>query len=141
MQLKKELVAFLAKKKIEIIDYNPFLNEGQLYPDIAVEVCKYILNHEADRGILICGTGIGMSISANKVPGIRAAVCHDIYSAERAEKSNDAQIICLGANIIGLELAKLLLDTWLKSNFMGGPSLPKVERINNYDEEFRNKKY
>ena len=89
--------------------------------------------------MLLCGTGIGMSIAANKVPGIRAAVCHDSFSAQRARKSNDAQIICLGERVIGIELAKNLLDVWLDSEFGGGGSVSKVDRINQYEHEFMKK--
>nr|WP_281273690.1 RpiB/LacA/LacB family sugar-phosphate isomerase [Biomaibacter acetigenes] len=78
-----------------------------------------------DRGILICGTGIGMAIVANKVPGVRAAQCHDVYSAERARKSNDAQIMTMGALVVGTELAKKLVDVWLESEFQGGRVLAK----------------
>ena len=87
------------------------------------------------RGILICGTGIGMSIVANKVTGIRAAQCHDTYSAQRARKSNNAQIISLGARVIGPELAKEIVAAWLASEFEGGGSAPKVERIGYYEQQ------
>ena len=89
---------------------------------------------EYDRGILICGTGIGVCISANKVPGIRAALTHDTYSAERAAKSNNAQIITMGARVIGPELAKAIVDTWLASEFdPKGASAANVEAINKLD--------
>lgn len=88
-----------------------------LYQDIAVAVAQAVSEGEADRAILMCGTGIGMAIPANKVPGIRAAVCHDCYSAERARKSDNAQIMCMGSRVIGLELAKELVDIWLMSEF------------------------
>ncbi|HTU02457.1 MAG TPA: RpiB/LacA/LacB family sugar-phosphate isomerase, partial [Candidatus Sulfotelmatobacter sp.] len=91
------------------------------------------------RGILMCGTGIGMAITANKVPGVRAATCHDTYSAERARKSNNAQILTMGARVIGPELAKTIVDAWLASEFEGGGSAPKVEKIMEYDEKFRRK--
>jgi ribose 5-phosphate isomerase B len=116
-------------------------NEGEtvLYPDIALKVGKLVSQGKVDRGILMCGTGIGMSISANKIPGIRAAVCHDPYSAERARKSNDAQILCMGARVIGTELAKYIVDIWLHSEFAGGRSLPKVNRISEIEREYLSK--
>jgi ribose 5-phosphate isomerase B len=83
--------------------------------------------------VLLCGTGIGMAISANKVPGIRAAQCHDTYSAERASRSNDAQIITIGARVVGPELAKAIVDSWLNSTFDGGRSQPKVDLISEYE--------
>ena len=89
---------------------------------------------EFERGILVCGTGIGVCISANKVPGIRAALTHDTYSAERAAKSNNAQIITMGARVIGPELAKAIVDTWLASAFdPHGASAANVEAINKLD--------
>ena len=84
---------------------------------------------KCESAVLICGTGIGMAITANKVKGIRAAQCHDTYSAERARKSNDAQIVTLGARVIGPELAKVIVHTFLAARFSGGPSAAKVERI------------
>jgi len=104
------------------------------YPDIAWQVCSAIRDGRAERGILICGTGIGISIAANKVPGIRAALTHDTYSAERAAKSNNAQIITMGARVIGPELAKAIVDTWLASEFdPKGASAANVEAINKLD--------
>ncbi|MFU1833604.1 RpiB/LacA/LacB family sugar-phosphate isomerase, partial [Klebsiella pneumoniae] len=82
-----------------------------------------------------CGTGIGMSIVANKVPGVRAAQCHDTFSAERARKSNNAQIITLGARVIGAELGKKIIQAWLESEYEGGGSAPKVERIDYYEHQ------
>jgi ribose 5-phosphate isomerase B len=107
------------------------------YPDIALEVAEDIAAGKHDRAILICGTGIGMAIAANKVPGVRAAQAHDIYSAERARKSNDAQILTLGAQVVGPELAKKLVDAWLQSEFSGGGSTRKVEKIKAIDLKYR----
>ena len=104
------------------------------YPDIAVELARRVANGEFTRGVLVCGTGVGMAMVANKVPGVRAACCHDPYSAERARKSNDAQIITFGAQIVGPSLACSLLDHWLASEFGGGRSLPKVAKIKELDD-------
>lgn len=117
-------------------DFGAKAGEVILYPDVAVKVAEAVARGDYERGILVCGTGIGMAITANKVPGIRAAVCHDPFSAERARKSNDAQIMCMGERVIGVELAKCLVDIWLKCEFSGGGSAPKVERINEYDRKF-----
>ena len=108
-----------------------------MYPDIAVKVAYEIANKAAERGILCCGTGIGMAMTANKFPGIRAAQCHDTYSAERAVKSNNAQIITMGARVIGIELAKSIVRTFLCAEFIDGPSTPKVNKMSEYDEIFR----
>ena len=99
------------------------------YPDVAERAAVAIRDGRYDRGILICGTGIGMAIAANKVPGVRAAQAHDVYSAERARKSNNAQILTLGARVIGPELAKIVVHAWLESEFAGGSSSRKVDKI------------
>ena len=105
------------------------------YADLSAAVAQAVKEGEYDRAILCCGTGIGVCISANKVPGIRAALTHDTYSAERAAKSNNAQIITMGARVIGPELAKTIVDTWIASEFdPNGPSAGNVEAINRLDE-------
>lgn len=135
-KLKVELIKHLAGKGFEVQDFGANEGEVVLYPDIAVAVGMAVAKGDFERAILVCGTGIGMSIAANKVPGIRAAVCHDSFSAQRSRKSNDAQIMCLGERVIGVELAKNLLDVWLESEFSGGGSAPKVNRINEYEHQF-----
>jgi ribose 5-phosphate isomerase B len=107
------------------------------YPDIAIKLAESIAGGECERGILICGTGIGMAIVANKVPSVRAATCHDPYSAERARKSNDAQVMTMGAQIVAPALARVLVDHWLASEFRGGRSAPKVAKIKAMDERHR----
>src|SRR5581483_6026670 len=110
------------------------LSKPGYYADLAAEVSETILAGRHDRGILFCGTGIGVCISANKVPGIRAALTHDTYSAERAAKSNNAQIITMGARVIGPELAKAIVDTWLAAEFdPKGASAANVEAVNRLD--------
>lgn len=135
--LKLQLMEFLKEKNIEYVDFGSNEGETVYYPNVALKVGEEVANGSFDRGILICGTGIGMAITANKVPGIRAAVCHDIYSAERAQKSNNAQIATFGAEIVGPSLAKYLLNIWLNSEFADGRSTPKVKLINEIDEKFR----
>ena len=132
-EFKEVMKKHLEGMGIECLDVGVYNTDPVLYPDIAVAACERIQNGEASRGLLICGTGIGMSIAANKCKGIRAAVCHDVYSAERARKSNDAQVMCLGARVVGMELAKMLIDAWLSSEFAGGGSALKVERITYYE--------
>lgn len=110
------------------------LSQSGYYADMAQVVASTIIAGENDRAILFCGTGIGVSISANKVPGIRAALTHDTYSAERAAKSNNAQIITMGARVIGPELAKSIVDSWLASEFdPKGPSAGNVQAIDRLD--------
>ena len=107
--LKHIIIDLLQKEGIEVTDEGCRDDEVVLYPNIAERVANIVADGEADRGILICGTGIGMAMAANKVKGIRAAVCHDPFSTERSRKSNDAQIMCMGARVIGPELAKMLV--------------------------------
>lgn len=127
--LKMVIIDYLKKKGYEVDDFGADKDEKILYPDVAYKVADQIAAGNYERGILLCGTGIGMAICANKVPGVRAAVCHDPFSAERSRKSNNAQIMCMGERIIGVELAKYLVDIWLGCEFAGGGSAPKVERI------------
>ena len=103
------------------------------YPDVAERVAGAVRDGRADRAILICGTGIGMAIAANKVPGVRAALAHDVYSAERARKSNNAQVLTLGARVIGPEAAKTVVHAWLESEFAGGASTRKVDKIDDLE--------
>jgi len=136
--LKMAIIKHLeSRKDIEIVDFGSFEGETVLYPDVGFSVAKAVAEKKFDRGILLCGTGIGMSICANKVPGVRAAVCHDPYSTERSRKSNNAQIMCMGARVIAPELAKYLVDIWLSSDFEGGGSAPKVARINELEGEYK----
>lgn len=135
--LKLQLMEFLKKRNIQYTDFGSNEDETVYYPNIALKVSEEVAKKNFDRGILICGTGIGMAITANKVPGIRAAVCHDIYSAERSQKSNNAQIATFGAEIVGPSLAKYLLNIWLNSKFVDGRSTPKIKLINEIDKNFR----
>lgn len=136
LELKNIVREFLERKGIPVTDYGVFSLEPSLYPDMAVAVALSIVEKRHDRGILLCGTGLGMAITANKIPGIRAATCHDTYSAERARKSNDAQILTMGARVIGPELAKAVVETWLASEFQGGLSTSKVERIAEIEKQY-----
>ncbi len=113
------------------------LSKQGFYADISDGVANAILDGQYERGILCCGTGIGVCISANKVPGIRAALTHDTYSADRAAKSNNAQIITMGARVIGPELAKAIVDTWLAAQFdPKGSSAENVKAIDRLDEKY-----
>ncbi|KAL4779142.1 hypothetical protein BJX76DRAFT_100760 [Aspergillus varians] len=107
------------------------------YPHPAVEGARLIRDGKADRGLFICGTGLGVAISANKVPGIRAVTAHDSFSVERAILSNDAQVLCFGQRVIGLELAKRLANEWVTYKFdPNSSSAPKVQAIKDYEAEF-----
>lgn len=134
--LKAEIMKHLNDIGVEYDDFGADKGEVVLYPDVAQKVAQAVADGKYERGILVCGTGIGMAITANKVPGIRAAVCHDPFSTERSRKSNNAQIMCMGERVIGVELAKNLVDTWLKCDFSGGGSTPKVERIMDVEQSY-----
>ena len=134
LELKGVLIEHLKEKGYEVQDYG--IKEGADYPDVAVEVAEAVARGEHERAILCCGTGLGMSITANKVPGVRAAQCHDVYSAERARKSNNAQVLTMGQRVIGPELAKTVLDAWLESEFGGGSSAKKVEKMEEIDRRY-----
>ena len=129
VDLKNELAALLRERGVDFCDFGVSSGQKADYPDIAEKVASAIRDGQFNRGILVCGTGIGMAIAANKVPGIRAAVVHDPYSAERACKSNDAQVLAMGACVIGAQVARQLVSIWLDSEFQGGESARKVEKI------------
>ena len=134
--LKNIIIDFLKEREdIELQDLGTYTSEPVDYPDIAQKVAQAVAKGDYERGILICGTGMGMDIAANKVRGIRATVCHDVYSAERSRKSNNAQIMTMGAQIVGPELAKKLVEVWLGSEFQGGRSAPKVKKIMEIERE------
>jgi ribose 5-phosphate isomerase B len=113
----------------EVVDFGVTDQRPVDYPDVAVEVAQAVADGTFGRAILVCGTGIGMSITANKIPGVRAANVADPYSAERARKSNDAQVLCLGARVVAPEVARIIVDHWLASEFQGGESARKVAKI------------
>lgn len=133
-RMKDELRDYLRSKGYEVMDLGVNSDDPVLYPEIAIKVAETVRDGNYSRGILVCGTGAGMSITANKVPGIRAVCIHDPYTAERARASNDAQIATLGSQVIGMSTAKMLIDIWMKSEFEGGRSLPKVNLIKAMDE-------
>jgi len=135
--LKKIITDYLTDKGIKFDDIGVYSeNDETIYPEIALKGCLGIREGKYQYGILICGTGIGMSITANKIPGIMASLCDNVYSAERAKKSNNANVLTLGRHIVGPELAKKLVNVWLKSEFQGEGSTKKVEKIREYEKLF-----
>ena len=130
-EAKRELIAFLTEKGYSVTDFG---SEDPIYANVAVEVATAVASGKFDRGILICGTGIGVSLAANKVKGAYAALLTDVYSAERARKSNDANIACFGAFTLGIAHMKRLAEEFLTSEYVpGGASQPKVDRIRDFD--------
>ena len=129
LSLKNAIRDHLEALGHDVFDAGTSTPDAVDYPDVAEALAEDVAAGRHERGILVCGTGIGMAIAANKVPGIRAAQVADPYSAERAAKSNNAQIITLGAQTIGVETAKLLVDSFLRSEFVGGRSAAKIAKI------------
>ena len=132
--LKNELAVYLREKGFTVLDVTPSEEQMQEYPFYAHELCTTIQSGKAEQGILVCGTGIGMSMAANKHRGIRAAVCGDLFSATMTRRHNDANVMCLGARVIGPGLAKMLVDAFVSEQFEGGRHIPRVAAVNSFDD-------
>ncbi|MCL6642678.1 MAG: ribose 5-phosphate isomerase B [Candidatus Bipolaricaulota bacterium] len=128
LALKEALLKDVLREH-RVRDFGVFTEESVDYPDIAVAVAQAVASGEYERGILICGTGIGMAIAANKVQGIRAAACSDVYSAKMSRRDNDANILCFGGRVIGPGLASEIVTVWLNEPFAGGRHQRRVEKI------------
>ncbi len=136
LPLKEVLRDYLTSKGFQVDDFGVNSPEPVDYPDIGTAVAEAVARGEYERGILVCGTGAGMAIVANKVPGVRAVAIQDPYTAERARASNNAQIVTLGAQITGPEVAKKLVEIWLASEFQPARSGPKVAKIEQLDQKY-----
>jgi ribose 5-phosphate isomerase B len=128
-ELKEELKAFLKSTGVETVDMGSFNEESVDYPDFGVRVAEQVSRGELERGILICGTGIGMSIVANKFPGVRAALANDLYSARCSREHNDANILVIGGRMIGREVAREIVKVWLSTPFAGGRHQQRIDKI------------
>lgn len=128
-ELKEHILNYLKSKGIEYKDYGTYSEDSVDYPDCAKPVCKAVQTGESDCGILICGTGIGISMAANKHKGIRAAVVSDVYSAKMTKQHNNANVICMGGRVIGRELAFMIIDTYLLTEFEGGRHADRINKI------------
>ncbi len=135
LPLKQVILQHLQDLGVDAVDLNLLAQRQADYPDIGYNLAKRVAAKEFERGILVCGTGLGMAMIANKVDGVFAGSCHDVYSAERLCKSNAAQVLTLGARVIGPELAKTIISAWVHSRFEGGRSLPKVERMRQLERQ------
>ena len=133
LRLKEELKKHLEEKGITVYDVGTHSNESCDYPDYAVQVARAVARHEADFGLLVCGTGIGMAITANKIAGVRAASVSDTFSAHASREHNDANVLCIGERVVGLGLAKDILDAFLGGQFQGGRHVGRVAKINALD--------
>ena len=127
--LKSEILSFLCMEGCDIQDMGTFAPDSVDYPDYAHLVVREMLEGRADLGILICGTGIGMSITANRYPGIRAALCTDAFMARLSREHNDANVLCLGARVVGVGLALDIVNAWINASFAGGRHQRRVEKI------------
>ncbi|NWF53339.1 MAG: ribose 5-phosphate isomerase B [Syntrophaceae bacterium] len=134
-ELKEDLRAYLTERQVAFLDLGTFSEAPVDYPDVAAKVAEKVCRGEVARGLLICGTGIGMSIVANRFAGVRAALCHDIYTARISREHNDANILALGGRLIGKGLAREILKTWLETEFQGGRHERRVQKISALGEK------
>ncbi len=128
-ELKKVIINYLKNNNIDFVDVGCYNTDSVDYPDIACEVCKKIQNKECDKGILICGTGIGISIAANKHKGIRAALCTYSFCAKYTRLHNDSNVLCMGGRVIGPGVAEEITEMFLNTEFEGGRHIKRVEKI------------
>lgn len=132
--LKNAVKKYLEERGLEVKDFGIY-EEGRVdYPDIAEVVCKSITSGECEKGILLCGTGIGISIAANKIKGIRAAVCNEVYCAKMAKCHNNANVITLGGRVVGEDVALEIVSAWLDAEFMGGRHQERIDKITNLEK-------
>ena len=135
-QLKEEIKKHLMKKNIKVEDFGTYSEDSCDYTDIALKVAEKVVEQEFDFGILICGTGIGISISANKVPGVRAALCSDTFSAHATRQHNDANILAMGQRVVGTGLALDIVDTFLNSSFEGDRHQRRIDKIHEIEKKY-----
>ena len=134
-ELKQEIMRYFDESGIAYKDFGCYSTESVDYPDIAVTVCESVVNGECEKGILVCGTGIGMSIAANKIKGIRAALLSDTYSAQMTAEHNNSNVIALGGRVISTELAIDIIKAYLSAEFQGGRHLARLEKIKLLEEK------
>ncbi len=134
--IKEKIIELLKRLQHEVTDVGAYTSDSCDYPDIASHVASKVSKGEVDRGILICGTGIGMCIAANKFPGVRAAPCHDDLTAEMSRRHNDLNVMCLSADMLGEKLIDRMLEIWLKTQFEGGRHARRVEKISEIEHGY-----
>ena len=135
LELKAEIVEFLKVKGHEVVDYGTYTTDSCDYPVYGEKVARAVVAGEVEKGILICGTGLGISLAANKVKGIRAAVCSEPFTAKMARVHNNCNILAFGARVVGAELAKMIVETWLDAEFEGGRHQRRVDLITAIEEK------
>ncbi len=129
VEMKNEIKAYLESKGIEVLNVGTDTSDSVNYPEYGEKVGRAVVGGEADRGIAICGTGVGISIACNKVKGVRAVCCSEPYSAKLSRMHNDSNVLCFGARVIGPELAKMIVDEWIATEFEGGRHKKRVDMI------------
>jgi ribose 5-phosphate isomerase B len=134
-ELKEQIKQYLDCKKVEYKDYGCFSTERVNYPEFGYRVAKAVATGECEKGLIFCGTGVGISIAANKVKGIRAVVCSEPYSAKLSRAHNDTNILALGARVVGIDLAKMIIDIWLSTEFEGGRHQTRVQMISEIENQ------
>jgi ribose 5-phosphate isomerase B len=134
-EIRAKVIELVHKLGHEVIDVGTFSPDSVDYPDIAADVAHKVSRHEVDRGILVCGTGLGMCIAANKVSGVRAAPCHDDITAEMSRRHNDSNVLCLSADLLGERLIDRMIEIWLATQFEGGRHARRVDKITELERE------
>ena len=129
LEMKSQIKDHILEKGIDVLDFGTFTDETCNYPVYGIKVAKAIVSGEADLGILMCGTGVGISLAANRIPGVRAVVCSEPYTAMISRRHNDTNILAFGARVIGIELAKMIVDQWLAAEFEGGRHKVRIDMI------------
>jgi len=136
LDLKKEIIKHLKSKNIEVTDFGTYTEDSCDYPDYALKVAEEVVAGRFELGILVCGTGIGVSIVANKVPGIRAALCSDTFSAHATREHNNANILTMGARVVGVGLALDIVDTFVSSKFQGDRHQRRIDKITEIEKKY-----
>ena len=134
VEMKKEIKAHLESRGIEVVDVGVHTSESCNYPVLGYKVARLVADGEVDGGVLICGTGVGISLAANKVKGIRACVCSEPYTAKLSKEHNNSNIVAFGARVIGIETAKMIVDEWVNAKFEGGRHQTRIDMIAEIEE-------
>ena len=135
LEFKNKIIEFLKTKNVFTNDVGTHTKASVHYPDFAKKACELINNHECGKAILVCGTGVGISVAANKINGIRAVVCSEPYSAKMSRSHNDSNVLALGSRVVGIELAQEIITTWLNTEFEGGRHIARLNLIKNLEAD------
>ena len=134
VEMKQEITAYLEELGHEVVNYGTDSHESCDYPEYGEKVGRAVVNGEVEKGILICGTGFGISLAANKVKGVRAVVCSEPYTAKLSRMHNDANVLAFGARVVGIEMAKMIVDEWLAATYEGGRHQTRVDMISEIEQ-------